>query len=51
MKTKEELTALKEEDENMSKGLEELRDEELTQVSGGLRPLDDSRHGADKEME
>ena len=36
MKTKEELNALKEEVEAVSKKLHELTDEELAQVSGGL---------------
>ena len=35
MKTKEELTALKEEVETLNKKLAELTDEELAQVSGG----------------
>ena len=35
MKTKEELNALKEEVENLSKKLAELTEEELAQVSGG----------------
>ena len=35
MKTKEELTALKEEVETLNKKLHELTDEELAQVSGG----------------
>ena len=38
MKTKEELNALKEEVETVSKKLHELTDEELAQVSGGLVP-------------
>ena len=36
MKTKEELSALKEEVETMSKKLHELTDEELKQVVGGF---------------
>ena len=36
MKTKEELNALKEEVETVSKKLHELTDEELAQVSGGV---------------
>ena len=36
MKTKEELNALKEELEALNKKLNELTDEELAQVSGGL---------------
>ena len=36
MKTKEELKALKEEVETVSKKLHELTDEELAQVSGGM---------------
>ncbi len=35
MKTKEELNALKEEVETVSRKLHELTDEELTQVNGG----------------
>ena len=52
MKTKEELDALKEEEENMNKELAELTDEELTEVSGGRRiPLgDNSRHRDLKEL-
>ena len=37
MKTKEELNALKEEVETVSKKLHELTDEELAQVSGGMK--------------
>ena len=42
MKTKEELNALKEEVETVSKKLHELAEEELAQVSGGdhVRPDD-----------
>ena len=36
MKTKEELNALKEEVEEVSKKLNELTDEELAQVTGGV---------------
>ena len=36
MKTKEELNALKEEFENLNKKLNELSEEELSQVSGGI---------------
>ena len=36
MKSKEELNALKEEVETVSKKLHELTDEELAQVSGGM---------------
>ena len=36
MKTKEELKALKEEVETVSKKLHELTEEELAQVSGGV---------------
>ena len=36
MKTKEELNALKEEVETVSRKLHELTDEELVQVSGGV---------------
>ena len=39
MKTKEELNALKEEVETVSKKLHELTDEELEQVSGGFENL------------
>ena len=35
MKTKEELTALKEEVETLNRKLHELSDEELAQVTGG----------------
>ena len=35
MKSKEELTALKEEVENVNRKLHELSEEELAQVSGG----------------
>ena len=38
MKTKEELNALKEEVETMSRKLAELTDEELEQVTGGIVP-------------
>ena len=38
MKTKEELNALKEEFEALSKKLRELTAEELEQVSGGIGP-------------
>ena len=42
MKTKEELNALKEEVETVSKKLHELTDEELAQVSGGqLQRIED----------
>ena len=40
MKTKEELNALKEEVETVSKKLHELTEEELAQVSGGVDPRD-----------
>ena len=39
MKTKEELNALKEEVETVSRKLRELTEEELEQVSGGLNGL------------
>ena len=39
MKTKEELTALKEEVDALSKKLAELSDEELAQVAGGFTPI------------
>ena len=38
MKTKEELNALKEEIEALSKKLAELNEEELAEVAGGLAP-------------
>ena len=38
MKTKEELSALKNEVESLNKKLSELNDEELAQVVGGLAP-------------
>ena len=38
MKTKEELSALKEEIETLNKKLAELTDEELAQVAGGDLP-------------
>ena len=38
MKTKEELNALKEEVETVSRKLHELTEEELAQVSGGIVP-------------
>ena len=38
MKTKEELTALKEEVETLNQKLAELTEEELAQVSGGVEP-------------
>ena len=41
MKTKEELNALKEEVETVSKKLHELTEEELAQVSGGEDVLPD----------
>ena len=44
MKTKEELNALKEEVETVSKKLHELTDEEIAQVSGGVFP-DTSEYG------
>ena len=40
MKTKEELSALKEEVEALNKKLAELTEEELTQVSGGVLPYE-----------
>ena len=39
MKSKEELDALKEELETLSRKLAELTEEELAQVSGGLVPI------------
>ena len=39
MKTKEELNALKEEVEALNKKLAELTEEEITQVSGGVLPV------------
>ena len=38
MKTKEELNAIKEEIEALSKKLAELNEEELAEVAGGLAP-------------
>ena len=38
MKTKEELNALKEDVETVSRKLHELTDEELAQVTGGVNP-------------
>ena len=43
MKTKEELNALKEEVETVSRKLAELTDEELAQVSGGALPFNNQR--------
>ena len=48
MKTKEELNALKEEVETVSKKLHELTEEELAQVSGGgmcTGPSSDNQSG------
>ena len=42
MKTKEELNALKEEVETVSRKLHELTEEELAQVSGGMSEIDDA---------
>ena len=39
MKSKEELTALKEEVENVNRKLHELNEEELEQVNGGFENL------------
>ena len=39
MKTKEELNALEEELENLNKKFEELSEEELKEVTGGLLPI------------
>ena len=39
MKTKEELSALKEEFENLNKKFDELSEEELKQVTGGVIPV------------
>ena len=47
MKTKEELNALKEEVETVSRKLHELTEEELAQVSGGKSELF-SEHPDDK---
>ena len=44
MKTKEELNALKEEIETMSKKLAELTDEELAIVTGGIEPWSTDIH-------
>ena len=40
MKTKEELNAIKNEVETMSRKLAQLNEEELSQVSGGVSPDD-----------
>ena len=48
MKTKEELNALKEEVETVSKKLHELTDEELVQVSGGAKAVQDDTQGKRK---
>ena len=48
-KTKEELNALKEGIETVSKKLHELTDEELAQVSGGHNP-DDFEPGGDERL-
>ena len=44
MKTKEELNALKEEGETLSKKLHELTEEELAQVAGGVLSDDSAGH-------
>ena len=50
MKTKEELNALKEEVETVSRKLHELTDEELAQVSGGeTEPLELGRERVPRE--
>ena len=46
MKTKEELNALKEEVETVSRKLHELTEEELAQVSGGGSTIDVTIDGA-----
>ena len=51
MKTKEELNALKEEVETMNKKLAELTEEELAQVSGGRRSLNDFVFMTEKKAE
>ena len=51
MKTKEELNALKEEVEAVSKKLHELTDEELAQVSGGLSQEGIERLAADVDRD
>ena len=48
MKTKEELNALKEEVETVSRKLAELTDEELAQVSGGAKAVQDDTQGKRK---
>ena len=45
MKTKEELNALKEEVETVSRKLHELTEEELAQVSGGSRIREGDSYG------
>lgn len=46
MKTHEELTALRDEVESLSKKLRELSEEDLAQVTGGLVPRDVSSRAA-----
>ena len=48
MKNKAELTALKEEVETESKKQHELNDEELVQVSGGAKAVQDETQGKRK---
>ena len=50
MKTKKELSALKEEVETMSKKLHELTDEELEQVVGGASHFKDYVHASTVDM-
>ena len=49
MKTKEELNEIKEEVEKLDKKLHELTEEELEQVTGGLKASDvDSKIGGER---
>ena len=48
MKTPEELNALKNELETLNKKLTELTDEELVQVSGGAKAVQDDTQGKRK---
>ena len=47
MKTKEELNALKEEVETVSRKLHELTEEELSLVSGGIIVFEKNHNGSD----
>ena len=50
MKTKEELTVLREEFAALREKLAELTEEELTQVTGGESPFDTPKHTPDYEI-